>query len=193
VLIWDVDGILSFTAEALCSALNARFGTHYDPVAQRFFAGRVLSTMLPADQAAWLLGEIGTGFDLLGSCAPDWHAADTMMAAMEAGYSSQIVTERHPLLAGETQAWLSGWGIKAPPVVAVGLGNKPKYLTTRYGPGKPALLIDDNPMTRTTIAREGLDVWLPSRPYVPDVVQDHVRVFPAWETARYWLGLSQAP
>jgi hypothetical protein len=184
-----VDGILAFTAEAMCAALNGRYGTRYDLFTQRFFQGTFLPTVLPADQAAWLAGEL-SGFAILGSCAPDWRAADTLAAAQDAGYPCRIVTERHPALAADTQSWLSAWGIDAPPVTAVGPGNKPGWLAQRYGPDRPAILIDDNPVTRLTVARPGIDVWLPARPYVPQVTRDHVRVFPAWQTVRYWLGLA---
>jgi hypothetical protein len=191
-LIWDMDGILAFTAEAMCAALNARYGTSYDPQTQRFFQGTIIPGSLPADQMTWLMGEL-TGFSVFSSCAPDWRAADTMRDAATAGYSCTIVTERHPLLAADTGRWLTGWGIKPPRVFAVGPGNKPAWLGERFGPGNPAVLVDDNPVTRMTVARPGIDVWLPARPYVPRVSRDHVRVFDSWQVARYWLGLSPEP
>jgi hypothetical protein len=192
-LVWDVDGILAFTAEAVCAGLNSRFGTAYDAVSQRFFPGMLVATALPADQAAWLTQEL-SGFSLLGTAAPDWHAIDTMTDAANAGFPSVIVTERHPALAQETQQWLQGWGVVWPPrVIAVGLGNKPAYLATRYGPGRPAILIDDNPVTRRTVARPGIDVWLPERPYVDDVARDHTRVYKSHDVLRYWLGLKPGP
>jgi hypothetical protein len=191
-LVWDVDGTLSFTAEVLCAALNARYGTVYDVMTQQFFPGRLVPTALPADQAAWLAGEL-TGFTLYQSCAPDWRAVDTMTAASDAGYPTVIVTERHPALAVHTQQWLAGWDVKTPPVTAVGPGNKPAYLATRYGPGNPAVLVDDNPLTMLTVARPGIDVWLPARPYTPRVVRDHCRVIGSWPLARFWLGLGPQP
>jgi hypothetical protein len=191
-LVWDVDGTLAFTAEALCAALNARYGTSYDPASERFFPGKFISAGLPADQGAWLAGEL-TGWTVYSSCAPDWRAIDVMTDAAAAGYPSVIVTERHPALAAHTQEWFTSWGVKAPPVTAVGSGNKPGYLAGRYGPENPAILLDDNPVTVRTVARAGIDVWLPARPYTPTATWDHTRVVTSWPLARYWLGLGPPP
>lgn len=189
-LIWDVDGILAFTAEALCAVLNARYYTAYKALTQQFFPGKLIPGKLPADQAAWLINQL-TGFTLAANMAPDWHAADTMTAAITAGYPSRIVTERPVQHGPLTLQWLQDWGVcPLPQVTAVGSGNKPAYLTARYGPGNPAILIDDNPVTRLTVASPGIEVWLPARPYVPSTSRAYTRVFADWQEARTWLGLT---
>jgi len=189
-LIWDVDGILAFTAEALCAVLNARYYTAYKALTQTFFPGKLVPAMLPADQAAWLINQM-TGFTLAGNMAPDWHAADTMTAAVTAGYPVRIVTERPVPHGPLTLQWLQDWGVSpVPQVTAVGAGNKPAWLTARYGPGNPAVLIDDNPVTRLTVASPGIEVWLPARPYVPTTGRAYTRVFAGWQEARGWLGLA---
>src|SRR5690349_14906075 len=48
-LIFDCDGILAFTAEALTGALNARFGTAYSPLSQAFFPGTFIESRLPTE------------------------------------------------------------------------------------------------------------------------------------------------
>lgn len=196
-LIWDVDNVLAFTGEAICGALNARFGSDYDVMTQTFYQGTLLPGQLPGGQASWLMAELAT-FRIFATCAPDWRAIDTMTAAQAAGYHCWIVTERAPDLAAKTADWLKSWGVRNPPAVtAVGVGNKPRVISSRYGayrlPGSAAVLIDDNPLTRMTVAREGLDVWLPARPYNGGPERPHTRSFTDWQQARYWLGLSPSP
>jgi hypothetical protein len=191
-LIWDVDGILAFTAEAMVAALNARFDAGYNVMTQSFFPGTLITSALPAEQASWLSAELAS-FRIYGASAPDWHAIDTMMDASRAGYPTCIVTERAPDLAVLTTQWLASWGVAKPPhVTAVGRGHKPRYLAAAYGPASPAILIDDNPVFRLSIARPGLEVWTPQRPYTPTTTRDSARTFPDWPTARYWLGVGQA-
>jgi hypothetical protein len=188
VLVWDVDGVLAFTAEALTAALNARFGTAYSPQSQGFFTGRISRAALPPEQAEWLVRQFGS---IVPSMAPDWHAADTMTTAAAAGYPTVIVTERSPELAGPTRQWLSDWGIAPPPLSAVGPGQKPAWMAARFGPASPAVLIDDNALVRRTIARPGVETWLPARPYnSPAPERVHTRLFTSWPAVRYWLGLA---
>jgi len=193
-LAWDVDGILAFTAEAIVAALNARFDTGYDAMSQGFFPGTFVSSALPAEEAAWLGQQLSSGeFGIYGACAPDWHAIDTMLDASAAGYPTVIITERPAVVADQTRSWLRSWtGQQPPQVVAVGRGNKPAYMGARFGPGNPAILVDDNPAVRMTIAREGIEVWTPQRPYTPAPGRPHARTFGNWPAARYWLGISPA-
>jgi hypothetical protein len=189
-LVWDVDGVLAFTAEAAVMALNARYGTTYDVMTQRFFPGTLIGTALPAEQAAWLAAQL-TDPVVLRQIAPDWHAIDTMTGAAAAGYTTTIVTERPPGTGNATRQWLAAWGCPdVPPVVAVGRGAKPAYMAARFGPAAPAVLIDDNPAARVSIARNGIQVWSPQRPYTPKTRREHTRTFGAWPEARYWLGIA---
>lgn len=197
-LIWDVDNVLAFTGEAICGALNARFGSDYDVMTQTFYQGTLLPGQLPGGQASWLMAELAT-FRIFATCAPDWRALDTMRDAQAAGYPCVVVTERAPDLAARTAAWLTGWGMADhPPVYAVGTGSKPAWIRARFGTSgpeepAPAVLIDDNPVTRLTVARDGVDVWLPARPYNDGPERPHTRSFTDWQQARYWLGLSPSP
>lgn len=187
-LIFDVDGILSFTAEALCTALNAKFGTGYSPQGQSFFPGTLLIHKLPAGQAGWLTEQMRHPA-FIAAYAPDFHALDCLRDAWDAGYTVLIATERAPELQDATEAWLRDWGAPPVPVNTVGHGNKPGWLAARYGPQNPGALIDDNPAVEITVARPGIDVWAPRRPYTPSVPRDHVQVFSSWPVVRGWLGL----
>jgi hypothetical protein len=189
---WDVDGVLAFTAEALCTALNAAFGTSYSPAAQEFFPGALIPSRLPPVQAAWIAGQLrNPGF--LQGFAPDFRALDVLADADAAGFRCEIVTEREPGLAGATAAWLTAWGAPSLPVHAVGHGQKPAFMASAFGPGRPAVLIDDNPAVKITIARPGVQVWLPARPYNDGPDRGDARRFTSWHQVRRWLGLGMQP
>ena len=191
-LIWDCDGILSFTAEALCGALNARFGTSYAPLSQTFFPGTFITARLPQQQAGWVSGLLSEPA-FLASFAPDFHALDTLRDAYDAGFPCQVVTERDPSVQAATADWLADWGGPAIEVHAVGHGNKPAYLAGCFGSDNAAVLLDDNPAVQITVARPGISVWTPERPYTPTLARDHVREFATWDSARYWLALGPQP
>jgi hypothetical protein len=192
VLVWDVDGILAFTAEALTGALNSMFGATYSAMSQTFFPGTLITSRLPAEQAAWVSGLLREPAFLL-TFAPDFHAIDVLRDAWGAGYPCQVVTERDPAVQGTTGEWLASWGVPPVDVHAVGHGNKPAYLADRFGPDAAAVLLDDNPAVQLSVAREGIDVWTPERPYTPIMAREHVREFASWQQARYWLGLGPQP
>jgi hypothetical protein len=187
-----MDGVLSFTAEACCAALNARYGTGYMPRTQTFFPGILNPAALPADQASWLAAQLAD-WDLLGTCAIDWQAARTLLDATAAGYPVQIVSGRNTALAGPTVAWLKDWGITPVPRVYCTSGQKPAWMHARYSPAQPAILIDDNPAIRRSIAAPGIECWLPARPYNHGPARPHTRTFGSWNLARYWLGLAPTP
>jgi len=188
VLVFDCDGILSFTSEAICTALNARFGTTYSPASQGFFPGSLRADRLPDAQGAWIAGEIRQPA-FVSACAPDFHAMDVLRDAFEAGYECCVATERDPSLKEATARWLHDWGAPPVEVHATGHGQKPAFMAGRYGPARPAVLIDDSPLAQVSIAGPGVQVWSPQRPYTPGMARDHVRVFAGWPVARYWLGL----
>lgn len=191
-LIFDCDGILAFTAESLCTALNARFATSYNPATQGFFPGTLLLHKLPPDQGGWLAEQMRQPA-FVAAYAPDFHALDLLRDAWDAGYSVQVVTERPPELQDVTQDWVRGWGGPPCPVHAVGHGQKALWLPARYSQDRPAVLIDDDPAKQVTVAQPGIDVWAPRRPAVPQVQRPFVRLFPDWMTARYWLRLGPQP
>lgn len=187
-LAFDCDGILSFTSEALCTALNARFDTAYSPQDQSFFPGTLLAAKLPPEQAGWLAEQMRTPA-FVGAYAPDFHALDCLRDSWDAGYSVSVATERAPELADATTGWLHDWGAPPVPVHAVGSGQKPTWMAARYGIGRTAVLIDDNPAAAVTIARDGIEVWAPARAYNPVITREHVRRFTTWADVRCWLHL----
>jgi len=192
VLVFDCDGILSFTAEAMCQALNARFSTAYSPMSQGFFPGSLRADRLPDAQGTWIAGEMRQPA-FVAALAPDFRALDCLRDAYDAGFECVVATERDPSLQEATERWLHGWGGPPVEVNAVGHGNKPAFMAERYGEHRPAVLLDDNPLAEVTIARPGVQVWLPARPYNDGLVRSGCRRFPSWASARYWLGLGPQP
>lgn len=113
-----------------------------------------------------------------------------MLDAAAAGYPVQVVTARDSALAGPTVAWLKTWGITPVPRVYCTSGQKPAWMHARYSPAQPAVLIDDNPAVRMSIACPGIETWLPARPYNHGPARPNTRTFASWQEARYWLGIS---
>jgi hypothetical protein len=186
---FDCDGILAFTAEALATAINAKFGSSHDPGGQSFFPGTLITTALPYEQGVYAAALFRDPV-FLCAVAPDWRAVDTMNAAVAAGFEVLVVTERPPEMREATVSWLDSWGASVCDVYAVGHGGKSVFMHGRYGPSRPAVLIDDNPAARLTVASDGIDVWTPERPYTPAGERAHTRTFTSWPMACYWLGLS---
>jgi len=187
-LVFDVDGILSFTSEAICTALNARFGTTYSPASQGFFPGALRADRLPDAQGAWIAGEMRQPA-FAAACAPDFRAMDCLRDAYDAGFECLVATERDPSLQEVTERWLHDWGGPPVEVNAVGHGNKPAFMAARYGEHRRAVLIDDDPLKALTVPRPGVQVWMPERPYTQGKARTGSRVFGSWAVARYWLGL----
>jgi hypothetical protein len=193
-LAWDVDGVLAFAAEALASAVNAHFGTRWTVDDETFFPGTLIASRLPPEQRGWV-EELVRDPIFMESMAPDWHALDTLADAYHAGYPSIVLTARHPDLRKITADWLAGWGCPLPAenVYAVGHDNKPPWLAQRYGPDRPAALIDDNPAVPVTVARPGAEVWLPARPYNDRPMRPYAHRFTSWPQLRHVLGLGPQP
>lgn len=191
-VLFDCDGILAFTAEALVASLNAAFGTSYDALTQSFFPGRLDTGALVPEQGTFA-SDLFRDPAFLLAIAPDFRAFDAFSDARDAGIRVLVVTERAPETADATTRWLGEWGLPGCDVYAVGRGQKPAFIQARYNSGNPCILIDDNPAARMTVAGPGTEVWTPSRPYSPAGDRPYVRTFPSWQTARYWLGLTPAP
>lgn len=191
-LVFDVDGILAFTSEALCVALNARFGTSYSPMSQGFFPGSLRIDRLPDTQGNWIAGEMGQpGF--VSTYAPDFRAIDTLTAAFDAGFECLIATERNPALQEATEQWLHEWGGPPVEVNAVGHGNKPAFMASRYGENRPAVLVDDDITKAISVPGPGVQVWMPERPWTEGVRRTGCRVYASYPVLRYWLGLGPQP
>lgn len=182
-LFCDVDGVLAFQPEGSILAVNGRFGTSYlvaEVTAYPFWDS------LPANQAAWLHANHPV---IAANLAPDTTAIRALQKAAGAGYGVTICTERPPELEGLTRAWLAYWGVPgATEAQVVGPGGK-EPLIASYGPGNEAVLIDDSPANES-LARPGVQVWAPARPWTPDDDPPAgVWRFPDWRAVKKQLGL----
>jgi hypothetical protein len=157
-LFCDIDGTLAFQPEGDILAVNARFGTSWlaaDAVDYPF------SSMLPPRQAAWLRANRAV---IAANLAPDTAAVHVLTMAVKAGAGVTVCTERDGSLEALTRAWCSYWGVPgAGEALTAGPGGKAALLEP-YGPGNPCLLIDDSPVN-ASLARPGVEVWQPARPY----------------------------
>ena len=178
-IFFDIDGTLAFQPEGDILAVNARWGTSWlvaDATRYPF------SSMLPPVHAAWLHANRAR---VCANLAPDTAAAAVVRKAVKAGRDVTIATERHPALRDLTAAWLKYWDIPYGTLKVAGPGGKDALLAP-YGPGKPCLLVDDSPLN-ADLARPGVDVWQPARPYNDG--GDGVRRFQDWRDLKKALGL----
>lgn len=182
-LFFDIDGVLAFQPEGLILAVNARFGEDYLAGEARtypFFA------TLPPEQQQWAKANKAV---IAANLAPDTLAVKVLSKAVQAGYGVTICTERPPALADVTRAWLAYWGVPgAEDAQVVGPGGK-EALLAPYGNGNPALLVDDAPENEA-LARPGVQVWVPPRPWTPQGdAPEGVTRFTDWRQLRKALGL----
>lgn len=176
----DVDGVLAFQPEGTIIAVNAKFGTDYlVPEA----TGYPFSAQLPDRQARW---ERASQAVIGANLAPDTLAISVLCQAVSHGYPLTVCTERAPSLAPVTRAWCAFWGVPADQVAVVGPGGKEPLLEA-HGEDGPAILIDDSPLN-TGLARPGVQVWQPARPY--NCGGDGVFRFGSWDEAALRLGLA---
>jgi uncharacterized HAD superfamily protein len=183
-LIVDIDGILAFAQEAIACAINARFGTHLDAATMTY----QVHALLPDAQAAWLRQQFER--EIYVNMAPDLDAIHTVNGAHDAGWTVIIATARPPQAADVTLPWLDRWGVKRDATHLVGHGNKPTWVTERFGPDRPAILLDDSPAYQIAIARPGIEVWTPRLPYTPATARPYVRVFDGWPQIAADLGVT---
>jgi len=160
-LFLDIDGVLAFQPEGLILAVNARFGASYlladSAGTYPFYA------TLPPDQQEWAEANRAV---IAANLAPDTRAIRVAQKAAKAGLDVTVCTERPPELAGVTRAWLAFWDVPgAAQAQVVGPGGKEPLLAS-YGDGNPALLVDDAPKNEA-LARPGVEVWVPPRPWTP--------------------------
>ena len=184
-LFCDVDGVLAFQPEGDIIAVNARFGSSWLITDATTYPFR---SILPDRQAAWLQANWPT---VAANLAPDTRAIRMLAKAVKAGYKVTVCTERPPELAALTRAWLALWDVPgAADAQVVGPGGKESLLAS-YGKDNPALLVDDNPRN-WTLARPGVQVWTPGRPWTPqDKPPDGVTVFADWRKVTKALGLKK--
>ena len=183
-LFCDVDGVLAWQPEGDILAVNARYGSTWlvaDATTYPF------SSMLPDDQAAWLAASFPV---IAANLAPDTRAIRVLAKAVKAGLDVTVCTERDPALTALTRAWLIYWQVPHTALAVVGPGGK-KALLASYGKNDPALLVDDNPRN-WTLARPGVQVWTPERPWTPqDTPPDGVTRFADWRDVCKQLGLKK--
>ena len=179
----DIDGVLAFQPEGLILAVNARFSQTWltaDATTYPFY------DLLPARQQQWAQANRAV---IAANLAPDTRAVRVVQKAAKAGVDVTICTERPPELAALTRAWLAYWQVPgAAAAQVVGPGGKESLLAP-YGKGNPALLVDDAPKNEA-LARPGVQVWVPPRPWTPqDKPPDGVTRFADWRQVSKALGL----
>lgn len=184
-LFCDIDGVLAFQPEGDILAVNARYNSTWlvaDAVRYPF------SSMLPDDQAAWLASAWPV---IAATLAPDTRAIRVLQKAVKAGLDVTVCTERSPDLAALTRAWLAYWGVPgAAQAQVVGMGGK-EALLAPYDKGNKALLVDDSPANEA-LARPGVEVWEPQRPWTPQGdPPDGVTRFTDWRDLCKRLGLKK--
>lgn len=154
----DIDGVLAFQPEGSVVAVNARFGTRY-LLAEA--ASYPWTSTIPAEQRTWLDANRAI---VTANLASDTRAIGVVRKARAVGYPVTIATERDPSLRDLTAAWLAYWQVPYDALAVLGRGGKPDFLASRDSSG--AVLIDDDPRFEA-IAGNGLQVWVPPRPWTP--------------------------
>lgn len=179
VVIFDIDDTIAFSSEAFMCALNAAFDT-------RYLAGEVAggdwSVHLTGQQDAWLSAQ-KTQSDIYENIAPNWHGIDTMVYAKQLGYVVMIASARSSALHDVTMQWLTRWNVPYDSLNLLGTGRKPDWIRGKFGPGNPAILIDDQPR-QWLAAGDGVSVWTPRHPRTPSRAPDGVWIFDDWESVR---------
>ena len=183
-LFCDVDGVLAFQPEGDILAVNARFGTTWlvsDAVRYPF------RSMLPDRQAAWLEANWPV---IAANLAPDTRAIRVLAKAVKAGYQVTVCTERGAALAGLTRAWLAYWQVPGAAQAQVVEPGGKRDLLAPYGKGNQAVLIDDSPVNEA-LARPGVQVYAPRRPWTPQDTPPGVTRFADWREVCKALGLKK--
>jgi hypothetical protein len=189
LVVSDIDNTLCFQAEAVCTALNARFGTSRVPASLNAYP---FGALLDPDERLWIARF--TARDSWAACmAPDHEAITALNAIGTSGSTVAVASGRPPVIAQATTAWLDANGVQRDRDVLQGPGSKQAALSG-CSPRKPGLLIDDDPCQWLTIARPGVQVWSPRRPWTPAGWQSYpnVRVFTSWSEPLSWLGAASS-
>jgi hypothetical protein len=165
-------------------AVNARFGTAYlVPEATSY----PWVATLPDRQQRWVRANQAV---IAANLAPDTLAVHVLQMAVKGGLPVTVCTERPEALADLTRAWCSFWGVPGDGPEVVGPDGKGPLLE-QYGPGSPAVLIDDAPKNEA-LARPGVQVWVPPRPWTPQGdAPVGVWRFPDWHAVKVKLGLAK--
>lgn len=188
LVVSDIDGVVAFFAEAVATAVNARFGTAL--LAHQFTTWRI-EDMLPREQADWV-SALCKQPRFYANLAPDLAAAGALAAMRTAGLHVAVSSDRDVSVREATTAWLDRWGVERDELHMDGPGSKDTLLAG-YGPDRPAVLIDDSPVKWLTLARPGVQVWTPARPWTPGnwAQYRNVWVFDSWAQVLDRLGIDQ--
>lgn len=187
LVVCDIDNVLAFHAEAACTAVNARFGTSY--LASRMLTYPIANQLEP-EQRQWLATQSVRDPWIL-NLAPDRDALMALRKIHEARHRVVIASDRPPVVAKATARWLDSNAVLRDGQVLDGPGSKRTVLASS-GQGVLAVLLDDDPAKWLTIARPGVEVWCPRRPWTPQGWRQYpnVRVFTDWAEVLGRLGIS---
>lgn len=186
-VVCDIDNVLAYQAEAMCTAVNSRFGTSYltsgaatYPVANQFTAEQRQWLTAVAARDPWIL-----------NLAPDQQAIAALTTIRRAGHRITIATDRAAATAATTTRWLDAHQVPRDRQAIEGPGSKRQALAAN-GPASPAICVDDDPSKWLTLARPGVEVWCPRRPWTPATWRQYpnVRVFTDWAEVLGRLGIS---
>lgn len=186
-VVCDIDNVLTCQAEALCTAVNSRFGTSYlvtgattYPVANQFTAEQRQWVATVTARDPWIL-----------NLAPDQQAIAALQTIRRAGHRITIATNRPATTAAATTRWLDAHQVPRDNQAIEGPGSKRTALAAN-GPASPALCLDDDPSKWLTLARPGVEVWCPRRPWTPATWRQYpnVRVFTDWTEVLGRLSIS---
>lgn len=176
----DLDGVLAFLLEASLGALNAHFGTSYQPSAASHYN---FEDYLPGEQRSWLLALFARPA-FYATLAPDYRGLDALTELADASARPWFVSDRPANTEGVSRAWLDHWHVPVTRLIC-GPGSK-AAIAARY-PG--ATFIDDDP-AKVGLAERGARVWLLARPWTRSVRAAGVTVFARWSdvvlAARAW-------
>jgi len=176
LVVCDIDGVLAFADETAASAVQAHWGLLIDTSAQRVYR---MTDLLPKPEATWL-HRLHSDPAFYVNMAPDFRAIDGLRALRDDGLHVTIATHRPPAAEQVTIDWLKRWDVGYDGLY-VGPGSKHASLAS-CTPDHPGVLIDNDPARWITVARDGVDVFTPQRPYTPPQWQSypHVWVFSSW-------------
>jgi len=177
LVVCDIDNVLAQEVEAGCTAVNARFGSSHLVSDMRAYP---YVNLFEPDQKRWLLAQSARDPWIL-NLAPDREAIAALRTVRASGHRVLIASDRPASTAPATEKWLDASAVPRDGQILDGPTSKTMALAAR-GPMNPAVLIDDDPAKWLTIARPGVDVWTPIRPWTPQSWRQYpnVRAFADW-------------
>jgi hypothetical protein len=186
-IICDMDDTLAWTRQELVTALNARFSEHYraDDCTTDW------RNSLPPTQSDWLTLFFSDD-TTYANVAPDQLAIVAINTLVDSGFDVTIGSDRPASSASATKEWLEQWKVKYSDLALNGPGSKNDYAKS-YGTEAPCIVVDDDARKWLTIARAGVSIWSPKRPWTPVNWQNYpnVWVFTDWDQVLMRLGVEE--